>query len=101
MKNKKVAFFSRVSTLDQHTSIENQEKIFTQWLERNPNCIYYKLYEDEGISGAKGYKRKQWLQMPEDGENGLFDVIVCKSFSRFGRNQTETLAAIKSLEQEM
>lgn len=97
MRNKKVAFFSRVSTLDQHTSIENQEKIFTQWLERNQNCIYYKIYEDEGISGAKGYKRKQWLQMLEDGENGLFDVIVCKSFSRFGRNQTETLAAIKSL----
>lgn len=97
MKNKKVAFFSRVSTLDQHTSIENQEKIFNQWLEKNPDCIFYKLYEDEGISGAKGYKRVNWLQMLEDGKNGLFDVIVCKSFSRFGRNQTETLQSIKEL----
>lgn len=96
-KRKKVAFFSRVSTLDQHSSIENQQKIFDQWLERNTDCVFYKLYEDEGISGAKGYKRIEWLQMLEDGKSGLYDVIVCKSFSRFGRNQTETLQAIKDL----
>ena len=94
---KRVAFFSRVSTDLQHMSIENQQKIFNQWLERNRDCIFYKLYEDEGISGAKGYKRIEWLQMLEDGKNGLYDVIVAKSFSRFGRNQTETLSAIKEL----
>lgn len=97
MKKKKVAFFSRVSTLEQHSSMENQEKIFQQWLDRNPSCIFHKLYEDEGISGAKGYKRVNWLQMLEDGKNGLYDIVVCKSFSRFGRNQTETLSAIKEL----
>lgn len=94
---KKVAFFSRVSTDLQHSSIENQQKIFEQWLERNTDCIFYKLYEDEGISGAKAYKRVNWLQMLEDGKNGLFEVIVCKSFSRFGRNIVETLSAIKEL----
>ncbi|SCJ00342.1 Recombinase [uncultured Clostridium sp.] len=97
MKKKRVAFFSRVSTMDQHSSIENQQKIFTQWLERNPDCEYYKMYEDEGISGAKGYKRIKWLQMLEDGKNELYDVVVCKSFSRFGRNIVETLSAIKEL----
>lgn len=97
MKNKKVAFFSRVSTLDQHTSIENQEVIFKQWLERNPDCEFYKLYEDEGISGAKAYKRVNWLQMIEDGKNGMFDIIVCKSFSRFGRNIVDTISVIKEL----
>lgn len=97
MKKKRVAFFSRVSTLEQHSSIENQQKIFEQWLERNPNCIFYKTYEDEGISGAKGYKRVEWLNMLEDGKKGLYDIILCKSFSRFGRNQTETLSAIKEL----
>lgn len=94
---KRVAFFSRVSTDLQHMSIENQQKIFNQWLEKNTDCIFYKLYEDEGISGAKGYKRIEWLQMLEDGKNGLFDVIVAKSFSRFGRNIVETLSAIKEL----
>ena len=97
MKRKKVAFFSRVSTDLQHSSMENQEKIFQQWLERNPDCVFYKLYEDEGISGSKGYKRVNWLQMLEDGKDGLYDVVVAKSFSRFGRNQTETLQAIKEL----
>lgn len=97
MKKKKVAFFSRVSTDLQHTSMENQEKIFQQWLDRNLDCVFYKLYEDEGISGAKAYKRLNWLQMLEDGAMGLYDVVVCKSFSRFGRNQTETLSAIKQL----
>lgn len=97
MRKKKVAFLSRVSTMEQHSSIENQQKIFDQWLERNSNCEFYKIYEDEGISGAKGYLRVEWLQMLEDGNKGLFDVMVSKSFSRFGRNQTETLGAIKEL----
>lgn len=97
MKKQRVAFFNRTSTLDQHTSIENQEIIFNQWLERNPNCILHKVYTDEGISGAKGYKRVTWLEMLEDGFNGLYDVVVCKSYSRFGRNQRETLEAIAQL----
>ena len=97
MKKKRVAFFSRVSTMDQHSSIENQQKIFEQWLERNKDCEYYKTYEDEGISGAKGYKRIEWLKMLEDGKKDLYDVVVCKSFSRFGRNIVETLTAIKQL----
>lgn len=94
---KKVAFLSRVSTMDQHSSIENQQKIFNQWLEKNSDCKFFKIYEDEGISGSKGYKRAGWLNLIEDGKRGLYDVVVAKSFSRFGRNQTETLQAIKEL----
>lgn len=94
---KRVAFFSRVSTMEQHTSIENQEKIFQQWLERNNDCVMHAIYEDEGISGAKGYKRKEWLRMLGDAEQGKFDIIVAKSYSRFGRNQRETLSAIADL----
>lgn len=94
---KRVAFFSRVSTDLQHSSIENQEKIFEQWLATNKDCKFYKLYEDEGISGSKAYKRIEWLKMLEDGREGLYDVIVAKSFTRFGRNIIETLSAIKEL----
>lgn len=94
---KKVAFLSRVSTLEQHTSIDNQNELFSNWLERNKEYIKYKVYEDEGISGSKGYKRKEWLQMLNDGMCGEFDALVVKSFSRFGRNQTETLSALKEL----
>lgn len=95
---KKVAFLSRVSTLEQHQSIDNQKEIFQEWLNKNKDtCDLYKIYEDEGVSGAKGYKRLEWLKMIEDGKQKKFDIIVSKSFSRFGRNQEETLRAIKDL----
>lgn len=97
IKMKRVATFSRVSTLDQHSSIENQEKVFKQWFENNKEFYHYKSYVDEGISGAKGYKRIQWNMMIKDGGEGRFDVLLCKSFSRFGRNQRETLDAINKL----
>ncbi len=93
----KVAFLSRVSTNDQHDSIINQEEIFNQWLKKHQDCVLFKKYVDEGISGSKGYKRQAWLQMLSDGQEGLFDILIAKSFSRFGRNQTETLSAIKLL----
>ncbi|EHJ01893.1 Recombinase [Clostridium sp. DL-VIII] len=94
---KRVACLSRVSTLDQHSSIDNQQEIFENWLKRNKGCIIYRTYTDEGISGAKGYKRKQWLQMLEDGRKKQFDILLAKSYSRFGRNQRETLEAIAML----
>jgi site-specific DNA recombinase len=94
---KKVATFSRVSTLDQHTSIENQEKVFKQWFDKNKGFILYNAYIDEGISGAKGYKRVAWNNMIADGVKMKFDILICKSFSRFGRNQRETLDAINKL----
>ena len=94
---RKVAFLSRVSTLDQHSSIDNQEEVFKNWLKRNSGCILYKIYTDEWISGAKGYKRKQWLNMLEDGKKKKFDILISKSYSRFGRNQRETLDAIAML----
>ncbi|WP_160688579.1 recombinase family protein [Clostridium sp. C2-6-12] len=98
---KRVAFLSRVSTMDQHKSVDNQKEIFNNWLEKNKNnCEYFKTYNDEGISGAKGYKRKQWLEMLKDGGEGKFDILIAKSYSRFGRNQEETLKAIKDLREK-
>lgn len=94
---KRVACLARVSTMDQHSSIDNQHELFNNWLEKNEDCILYKNYTDEGVSGAKGYKRKQWLQMLVDGKNKKFDILLAKSYSRFGRNQRETLEAISQL----
>ena len=95
---KRVATFSRVSTeMDsQKTSILNQEEIYSSWIEKN-KCILYKSYIDEGISGTKAYKRVEWLKMLEDGKNKKYDILLCKSYSRFGRNMIETLGAIKEL----
>lgn len=95
---KRVATFSRTSTeMDsQKTSILNQEEIYNSWIEKN-KCILYKSYIDDGISGTKAYKRVEWLKMLEDGRNKKYDILLCKSYSRFGRNMIETLGAIKEL----
>lgn len=95
---KKVATFSRVSTEreEQKSSIKNQEEIYETWIERN-NWVLYKSYVDDGISGTKAYKRIQWLKMLEDGKKKKYDILLCKSYSRFGRNMIETLGAIKEL----
>ena len=95
---KKGATFSRVSTEreEQKSSIKNQEEIYETWIERN-KWVLYKSYVDDGISGTKAYKRIQWLKMLEDGKKKKYDVLLCKSYSRFGRNMIETLGAIKEL----
>lgn len=95
---KKVATFSRVSTEreEQKSSIKNQEEIYETWIERN-KWVLYKSYVDDGISGTKAYKRVQWLKMLEDGKKKKYDILLCKSYSRFGRNMIETLGAIKEL----
>lgn len=98
---RKVATFSRVSTeMDsQKTSILNQEEIYNSWIEKN-KCILYKSYIDDGVSGTKAYKRIEWLKMLEDGKSKKYDILLCKSYSRFGRNMIETLGAIKELREK-
>lgn len=93
---KKVAKFIRTSTDLQHTSIENQDEILDKWIKDN-QYIIYNTYTDEGISGTKKSKRIQWLRMLEDAKDKVYDILLCKSYSRFGRNQIETLSAIKVL----
>jgi site-specific DNA recombinase len=92
----KVALYTRVSTEDQQTSIDNQQTLFTKIIEEN-NWELYETYIDFGISGTKGYKRIDWKRMLQDGKDGKYNILIAKSFSRFGRNQSETLNAIKEL----
>ena len=95
----KVATFSRTSTDydSQSKSIGNQEDIFKAWMDRNSNCILYKSYIDEAISGTKAKYRTQWKELIQDGKDKKYDILLSKSFSRFGRNMIETLSAIRDL----
>lgn len=94
----KVATFSRTSTdnLSQSKSIGNQEDVYKSWIEKN-NCVLYKNYIDEGISGTKGKYRVEWKELIQDGKEKKYDILLSKSYSRFGRNMVETLSAIKEL----
>ena len=94
----KVAVYVRVSTDDQHSSVENQQQLFTSLLERN-KWVLHRTYTDEGISGTKSDKRLLYKEMVEDGKNKEYDILIAKSYSRFARNQRESLTAIAELMQ--
>jgi site-specific DNA recombinase len=97
-KGNRVAIYARVSTNDQHSSVENQQQLFTSLLERN-KWVLYRTYIDEGISGTKSDKRLLYKEMVEDGKNKEYDILIAKSYSRFARNQRESLTAIADLMQ--
>lgn len=94
----KVATFSRTSTdyECQSKSIGNQVDILESWIEKNEYTLY-KNYIDSGISGTKEKYRTGWKELIEDGKSRKYDILLSKSYSRFGRNMIETLGAIKIL----
>ena len=71
----RIAAYCRVSTdkADQLNSLEAQKKFFMDYVQRTGNTLV-RLYADEGISGTKVKKRKQFLQMMADAETGLFST---------------------------
>jgi len=66
----RVAYYSRVSTdsLEQATSIVNQNDYFINLIENAPNWTFVGGYTDEGISGKNVLKRDSFLQMIEDAK---------------------------------
>ena len=93
-----IAAYCRVSTdkSDQLNSLEMQKKFFTEYTEKNGHNLV-RLYADEGISGTKIKKRKEFLQLMHDAETGLFDMVVVKDISRFARNTVDLLQSIRKL----
>ncbi len=96
----RIAAYCRVSTdkADQLNSLEAQKKFFMDYVQRTGNTLV-RLYADEGISGTKVKKRKQFLQMMADAETGLFEHVVVKDISRFARNTVDLLQNIRTLKQ--
>lgn len=52
---KTVAVYARVSTksTEQVSSIENQNRYYTEKVEKTPNWDMHEIYSDEGISGGR------------------------------------------------
>lgn len=89
----RVAMYGRVSTdkIEQKTSIVNQEKFYTDMIEKNPNWEYMGEYIDEGITGTSTRKREDFQRMIDDAVNGKFDLIITKEISRFARNTLDSI----------
>lgn len=81
---KHVALYLRVSTIEQTT--QNQRGDLERAAERHGWTIA-EVYEDFGISGAKGREKRPALnRMLNDAVRGKFDIIATWSVDRLGRS---------------
>ncbi|WP_027398176.1 recombinase family protein [Anaerovorax odorimutans] len=88
---KKVAIYCRLSDEDKNKegtydseSIKNQKKLLTNYALENEWDIY-KIYSDDDWSGLDAL-RPDWNKMINDAETKKFEIILCKSQSRFTRD---------------
>lgn len=98
-RQKRVAAYCRVSTdsEEQLTSYTNQKRVYTEMIASNPDWELVGIYADEGISGTRADKRKEFQRMINDCYHGKIDYIITKSVSRFARNTIECLEYVRKL----
>ncbi len=91
--NKMTALYLRVSTQDQNSGLQSQERTLKEFCEKN-QIANYEIFADEGISGAKS-SRPSLDRMMAQVREGKFDKVVVYSFSRFARSVTHLLTALE------
>jgi DNA invertase Pin-like site-specific DNA recombinase len=89
----KAAVYVRVSTRDQTTL--NQEIALIEYCKKN-NYEIFKIYKDEGISGAKT-SRPYLDVMLDDMRNGLFGAVIVWKLDRLGRSTSHLLQVLEEL----
>ena len=96
----RVVIYCRTSTQTQEqlNSMTNQVSRLTQLVAENPTWTLCDIYLDFR-SGSNIAERTEFMRLLEDAANHKFDIILCKSISRFGRNVTDALQTIMKLHQ--
>ena len=83
------AVYCRLSKEDEEKvqeseSIQNQKSLLVHYADQQ-NWEIYRIYCDEDFSGIDR-NRPEFLSMIEDAQHHKFDVVLCKSQSRFTRD---------------
>lgn len=97
---KRVAIYTRVSTLDQAEngySLEAQEKMLRNWCSERGYEVYF-LYSDRGISAKDISHRPEMVHLLEDAKNHKFDMILFWALSRFTRSVQDLYAVMGKLQ---
>src|ERR1700716_305517 len=95
---KRVAIYLRVSTSKQDT--ENQLRELSAVADRSGWEIW-KVYEDAGISGAKGRDQRPGLEaMMKAVHAREFDMVRTWSVDRLGRSLTDLLGILQDLQEK-
>jgi DNA invertase Pin-like site-specific DNA recombinase len=93
---RRAAIYLRTSTTAQHT--ENQRLELERIAERRGWTIT-EVYEDFGVSGAKGRDKRPALdRMLKDANRRRFDLVMAWSIDRVGRSLSDLLGTIQHLE---
>lgn len=94
-KTKNAALYIRVSTDKQEElSPDSQKRLLLEYAKNHNMIVSQKhIYTENGISGRKADKRPKFQQMiaAAKSEEHPFDVILLWKFSRFARNQEESI----------
>ena len=98
-EKKRVCAYCRVSCLSdvQDGSYEEQERYFTRKIQEDPSMIFVGIYGDHGKSGREMRKRAGMKKLLADAREHKFDLVLCKSVSRWARNLTEFVATVREL----
>ncbi|MEL3959419.1 recombinase family protein [Caldifermentibacillus hisashii] len=91
--------YARVSTDrdSQEHSNEHQISLMENWAKRQGNIEIYDTYIDQGISGTSIKKRYSFQRMLKDAKDGVINLIIVKSVTRFARNQIDSLKLAQEL----
>ncbi len=100
-RKKLVAAYCRVSTGsdEQKLSFDSQVEYYTKLIQGNPEWEFAGIYSDLAISGTKASSRPGFQKMIEDARMRRFDMVICKSISRFARNTVDTLQHVRMLKE--
>lgn len=102
LTRKRVAAYVRVSTdgEEQLQSFQSQKQYYQDKISQNKDWVMVEIYADEAITGTKTKNRDGFLKMIEDCMNGMIDVVMTKSISRFSRNLLDTLTYVRMLKDQ-
>lgn len=88
--------YTRVSTNDQ--TIDNQLNVLRE-IALLKGYEIVREYADEGISGAKGREeRKGFDELIKDATRKKFDIILCWSVDRLGRNLSHLVSFLNEIQ---
>ena len=94
---RKAAFYIRLSDADagvkkgckdESNSISAQRELLYSYVRNHEEFADYEIseYFDDGISGTRFESRDSFVRMIDDAKAGMFECLLVKDFSRFGRD---------------
>lgn len=95
-----VAAYCRVSVEMERTmkSFSAQVSYYNDLIQSNPEWRFAGIYSDGGLTGTKE-NRRGFQDMLHDCEDGMIDIILTKSISRFARNTVDLLKTVRHLKE--